>query len=697
MASAAVTVKFQKVDSDTRGTVDFRDEHFVVSCPFDGKVHAALRALPQQRYDSEEQLWWVPRHLPSVSGLLALARECEWPLTRAAVRARDELREEAALAEFRLELVHGSYDEPLFKVRVDDLDLEERVKAIPGAEIADEARTWHVPAYRLEPCELLRVIVEEEPRFEIDPAAQRLLDEPEEWADFVPEREDEPEPPVQEPVVVAPVKPTLEDVVDAFDREQELLQWSLASDAELELPALGGELAPFQRAGVRYVLATRRCLIADEKGLGKSVQALAAIEAAGAYPVLVVCPGALKQQWLREAAAWLPAARVAIAIDGSAAAVPLCDVAVIDYADLHGASEVLKARRFRSIVADESHYLASERQQRTRAALAIAESVTDLRLCLSARLGLEQPVQLVPQLQFLGVLDAHFGGAFRFKERYCRPREDASGVRFGASRVDELQHRLRASCMVRRERAAVAEQRTIRCVHRIEAPGAAAALAVAVEELRGALSVVGAEIGEKQPPHVAETVREHLARALADASRRKLESVMAWVQHFLSSGDWLCLVARQRDTLEALSERFPEALCVLADGTCTQEGRPATSFLAASTHLVLCELGASGTAVRLARGRHVAFAELALDAASHTGAELLVETPAGELLGAVWYLVGDGSVDEALMRAFEQRWALRGPSEHDDLHRVIDALLRTHTPEAPPPVPSRAELRRLHS
>jgi hypothetical protein len=694
LASARAAVKFQEVESETRGTVDFRDEHFVVSCPFDGKVHAALRALPQQRYDSEEQLWWVPRHLPSVSGLLALARDREWPLTRAAMRARDELREEAALAEFRVELVRGSYDEPLFKVRVDDLDLEERVKAIPGADIADEARTWHVPAYRPEACQLLQAIVDDELRFEVDPAAQRLLDEPEEWTDFAPDAEEEPEPVHEEPPVRAPTKPTLDEVVDAFDREQELLQWSLATEAELERPPLARELAPYQVAALRYVLATRRTLLADDKGLGKSVQALAALEAAGAYPALIVCPGALKQQWLREAAEWLPGSRVAVALDGSATAVPLCDVAVIDYADLHGATEVLKARRFRAIVADESHYLASERQQRTRAALAVAESVSELRLCLTARLGLDQPVQLVPQLQFLGVLDAHFGGAFRFKERYCRPREDASGVRFGASRTDELQHRLRASCMVRRERAAVVTQRPVRCVHRVAAHGAAAALAVAVEELRGALSVVGAEIGEKQPPHVAETVREHLARALADANRRKLDGVTAWAQHFLSSGDWLCLVARQRETLDALSERFPEALCVRADGTCTLGGRPATSFLAASTHLVLCELGASGTAVRLARGRHVAFAELALDAASHAGAELLVESPAGELFGAVWYLVGEGSVDEALMRAFEQRWALRGPSERDDLHRVLDVLLRAHTPEAPPPVPSRAELRR---
>ena len=42
---------------------------------------------------------------------------------------------------------------------------------------------------------------------------------------------------------------------------------------------LGGELRPFQRAGVDYVLRARRTFLADEQGLGKTVQALAALEA----------------------------------------------------------------------------------------------------------------------------------------------------------------------------------------------------------------------------------------------------------------------------------------------------------------------------------------------------------------------------------------------------------------------------------
>ena len=70
--------------------------------------------------------------------------------------------------------------------------------------------------------------------------------------------------------------------------------------------ALGGELRPFQRAGVAYVLRARRTFLADEQGLGKTVQALAALEEDGAYPAVVVCPASLKLNWQRETERWLP-------------------------------------------------------------------------------------------------------------------------------------------------------------------------------------------------------------------------------------------------------------------------------------------------------------------------------------------------------------------------------------------------------
>ena len=75
---------------------------------------------------------------------------------------------------------------------------------------------------------------------------------------------------------------------------------------------LGGELTPFQWAGVRYALRTRGTFLADEQGLGKTVEALACLEADDAFPAIVICPASMKLTWQREAERWLPHRSVAL-------------------------------------------------------------------------------------------------------------------------------------------------------------------------------------------------------------------------------------------------------------------------------------------------------------------------------------------------------------------------------------------------
>ncbi len=108
----------------------------------------------------------------------------------------------------------------------------------------------------------------------------------------------------------------LQQIREEHARAAGLVALSAATDAALAVPALGGELKPFQRAGVEYLLKQRRSFLADEQGLGKTVEALATIEADGAYPAIVVCPASLKLNWMREIERWLPA-RSAQMLDGN--------------------------------------------------------------------------------------------------------------------------------------------------------------------------------------------------------------------------------------------------------------------------------------------------------------------------------------------------------------------------------------------
>lgn len=67
---------------------------------------------------------------------------------------------------------------------------------------------------------------------------------------------------------------------------------------------LNAPLYPYQREGALFAARAGRCLLADDRGLGKTIQAIAAAEIlareAGVERVLIICPTSLKHQWKGE-------------------------------------------------------------------------------------------------------------------------------------------------------------------------------------------------------------------------------------------------------------------------------------------------------------------------------------------------------------------------------------------------------------
>ncbi len=82
------------------------------------------------------------------------------------------------------------------------------------------------------------------------------------------------------------------------------------------------DLFPHQRAGVEFLAAARRALLADEPGLGKTAQAIRALKrlhdiGEDVFPALIVCPNTLKKNWKREFEKWWPGVDVQV-IKGTA-------------------------------------------------------------------------------------------------------------------------------------------------------------------------------------------------------------------------------------------------------------------------------------------------------------------------------------------------------------------------------------------
>jgi SNF2 family DNA or RNA helicase len=116
---------------------------------------------------------------------------------------------------------------------------------------------------------------------------------------------------------------------EAIAREQDALALKSAAVAELvQVPKLAPEIAeamanrPYQTIGAAFPGVAGNCLIADQPGLGKTIQTLAALVEASPEGGLhlVFCPLlAVTLVWVPEVAQWLPELGTVIALSGNRA------------------------------------------------------------------------------------------------------------------------------------------------------------------------------------------------------------------------------------------------------------------------------------------------------------------------------------------------------------------------------------------
>lgn len=114
-------------------------------------------------------------------------------------------------------------------------------------------------------------------------------------------------------------------------------------------------LRPYQKQGIRWLWARTSGLLADEQGLGKTVQAAFTI-----YPgSVVVCPASVVRNWRSELKVWRPDLQVTL--DASCANAH--NVLVISYAKLDKVQHLVQVH---TIIADEAHYLKSPTTTRSK-------------------------------------------------------------------------------------------------------------------------------------------------------------------------------------------------------------------------------------------------------------------------------------------------------------------------------------------
>jgi SWI/SNF-related matrix-associated actin-dependent regulator 1 of chromatin subfamily A len=196
---------------------------------------------------------------------------------------------------------------------------------------------------------------------------------------------------------------------------------SSAHDADLGDHPLATTLFPYQRAGVAYALQARRAMIGHGMGLGKTIQAIAALMAEQAYPALVVCPPNLALNWEREFAKWAPQVRTARLVSTTPSTIDRtsADVFIIGDSVLSHWQDTIIEADMAALVIDESQRMKNRSAKRTKAAMEISRKLpADAMVLLLTGTAIKANAgELLPQIQTLGVEDL-FGGVYSYMDRY---------------------------------------------------------------------------------------------------------------------------------------------------------------------------------------------------------------------------------------------------------------------------------------
>lgn len=446
---------------------------------------------------------------------------------------------------------------------------------------------------------------------------------------------------------------------------------------------------PYQIEGIEKGLEWKRFFLGDEPGLGKTLQSIGIINAAEAYPCLVICPSSLKINWQREFQKFT--GRKALVLeDANRTTWPyllqmkMFHTAIVNYEslrkyfvwDIKAKDFRLKdivfcpqIKLFRSVIIDESHRVKDASTQQTKFTKGIC-SGKEYIILLSGTPVVNKPEDLVTQLSIMERLN-EFGGKARFMADYAE--EDAD--------LSLLSAQLYNTCMIRREKAKVLTQLPdkTRCdlyvepSNRKEYDLAQNDLAAYLREYR---ECTDAEIRRKM--RMEALVKFMALRSIA--AHGKVRQAIDFINTFLAAGKPLIVFCSLHDIVDELRKEFPQAVTVTGRDSQADKQAAVDSFQQGRAKLIVCSIKAAGVGLTLTAASNVAFIEFPWTYADCCQCEDRAHRIGQKDNVTCYYLLAKGTIDHHLYRIIHEKRAIANAitASSDDIptdKRYFDELV----------------------
>jgi len=166
----------------------------------------------------------------------------------------------------------------------------------------------------------------------------------------------------------------------------------------------------YQLVGMAFWRAAGgKAMIADQMGIGKTIQALGAMKLAmvdqklpNPFPALIVCPRSVLSMWKREIKEWIPNTNPIILTGTELNKIPKKknQIIITTYASMSIYAHKLIDQSFQMIILDESHNIKNPQANRTKIALEIGKHIP-LKVELSGTPEEKELRELWTQMHFL--------------------------------------------------------------------------------------------------------------------------------------------------------------------------------------------------------------------------------------------------------------------------------------------------------
>lgn len=434
--------------------------------------------------------------------------------------------------------------------------------------------------------------------------------------------------------------------LDAIVAEREAaLDASRATDAEIDVPAPAGlEYLPFQRAGIAYAMERNSVLFADEMGLGKTIQAIGLVNADPSLKrILVICPASLKINWRREFERWSVRGHTVGILMPKDTELPKADVVIINYDILTRHRALLRSVEWDLLICDEAHYMKNNKAQRTKEVMGRnvrkeGRWIQDPAPIPARRVAfltgtpiVNRPIESWTLLHKLA--PETFKSWKYYTSRYCAAYNNGWGMDLsGASNLEELQDKARASCMIRRKKSEVLTELPPKRRQVIEMPANGCAKLIqqeretwkkqeeALQELRVRVELAKASDDPQDYADAVHELRQAVGVAFTEMSRVRHETAVAkapmvveHVKDAIEGNGKVLVFAHHRDVVKILVEGLAEYGVVSVTGDTPMDARQEAVDAFQTDDSIKVFVGnimAAGVGLTLTASSYVVFAEL---------------------------------------------------------------------------------------